>query len=127
MVRLFSSDVVNLEANRVDCILNEAQHFLQCIMLNNVQCSKQKHTYLRNSLDPCWYMSRKVSTVPLIPDDVCRQIISKIPFLSQVKLMAPTDRPDVVKDGFREAISMMREVILKVDPVIVIVTLILVV
>ena len=71
-------------------------------------------------------MSKKVSTIPLIPDDVFRQIISKIPFLSQVKL-APTDRPDVVKDGFREAISMMGVFILKVDPVIVIVTLILVV
>ena len=39
--------------------------------------------------------------------------------------MAPTDQPDVVEDWLREAISMMRVVILKVDPVIVIVTLIL--
>ena len=70
-------------------------------------------------------MSRKVSTVPLIPDDVCRQIVSEIRFYVKLGIMAPTDQPDVVEDWLREAISMMRVVILKVDPVIVIVTLIL--
>ena len=37
--------------------------------------------------------------------------------------MAPTNQPDIVEDGLGECISMMRVVLLKVDPVIVIVTL----
>lgn len=93
----------------------------------NGECSHSP--YLGNALHPCRNMSRKVSTVPLVPDDVCRQIISEIRFMSswELWLQVPTDRPDVVEDWLREAISMMRVVILKVDPVIVIVTLILLV
>ena len=37
--------------------------------------------------------------------------------------MAPTNQPDIVEYWLRECISMMRVVLLKMDPVIVIVTL----
>ena len=67
-------------------------------------------------------MTRKVSAVPFIPDDVCRKIISEIPNVKS-DFMAATNQPDIVEYWLIEYISMMRVVLLKVDPVIVIVTL----